>query len=468
MTMKITTYFIHITICAALVLAATGCDKEFLESKPSSKIIQPQTLEELQLLMENMSAQGYTCDLPLISSDELEYISVEIWQAAATNADRNAYIWAKDLLEGELSNADWINQYKSIFYANNVLAGIEKINKNLQNEKKWNLIKGWALFCRAYAYFDLVKNYAPAYDALKASSTPGVPIRLNPSIDEVLPRATQQATYERIFTDLTEATGLLDEALPVNRNQPSKISSYALAARIYLSMGDYTKAEIHADKALLLYNNLIDYNIVSLTSASPFTAINTELLYSSESAGTYASLVTVNPALNTQINIPENIIQLYHTNDLRLPIYFAKRSNGRYVKKRGYLKTGLYPFTGLAVDELYLIKSECAARNNEITTSLKFLNDLLIKRFKTGTYSPITISDPALLLNKVLEERQKELIWRGQRWDDLKRLNKGGANITLIRSFNGQVYMLPPNDPRYVFPIPDNEINISGIQQNLR
>ena len=444
----------------------SGCTKDFLNEKPSSSIILPQSIEEFQLLMENMSVHGFTINLPLLSSDELEYINFDTYQALSQNTPKNAFIWAKDIFSGEIDNGDWNNPYKSIFYSNNVIVGLDKINLNAQNESKWKLIKGWAYFCRSFAYFDLAKNFSPAFDQSNAQNILGVPIRLNPSIDEILPRASQRETYDRIIDDLKNATSLLEPVLPLNRNQPSKITCFAFAARVYLSMGDYAKAELYADSSLQLYNKLIDYNVVSLTDANPFRTNDTELLYHTTAPGIYTSLIVT--TANTRINIPEEIIKLYTSNDLRLPIFFAKRSNGTYVRKRGYQKSGSYTATGLAVDEIYLIKSECAVRRGDVTVSLKYLNDLLVKRFKTGSYIPIAISDPNSLLSKVLIERQKELIWRGLRWDDIRRLNRDGANIILNRVLNGITYTITPNDPRYTFPIPDNEIALGGLQQNPR
>lgn len=458
--------YLHLLIYIAILIAISSCQKNFLKEKPSSSIIQPQTLDELQLLLENMQAHGNTCDFPLLSSDEIEYLSFDIWNASLYNTQRNSYVWAKDIYQGETQIQDWQQQYRGIFYANNILVALERITATPQNEASWKLIKGWALFCRAYAYFDLIKNFSPAYDSSNSQEVAGVPIKLNPSVDEILPRSTQQQTYDRIFQDLTEAAELLDDKLPANRNRPSKISCHALAARIYLSMRMYPEAETHADKALGLYNELIDFNIVNLTSASPFSTINNELIYQTVTNGQYNALITT--ASNSQVKIPESIIHSYELNDLRIPIYFTKRADNTYLRKRGYQKSGNWPFTGLATDELYLIKSECAARRRDLSVSLKYLNDLLLKRYKTGTFLPISISTHDDLLKKVLLERQKELIWRGLRWDDIKRFNKEGANIILTRNLNGLIYTLSANDVRYVFPIPINEINISRIPQNPR
>ena len=59
---------------------------------------------------------------------------------------------------------------------------------------------------------------------------------------------------------------------------------------------------------------------------------------------------------------------------------------------------------------------------------------------------------------------------RGLRWTDLRRLNRDPRYaVTLTRSINGTTYMLPPNDARYVYPIPDAVIAANpGMEQNVR
>ncbi|MNX64087.1 SusD family protein [compost metagenome] len=96
------------------------------------------------------------------------------------------------------------------------------------------------------------------------------------------------------------------------------------------------------------------------------------------------------------------------------------------------------------------------------------LNTLLSKRFGAG-FVPYTATDQKNAILTILKERRKELLFRGLRWMDLRRLNKEPEYaVTLTRIVNGTTYTLPPNDPRYVYPIPPDEIAISGIEQNER
>jgi len=58
---------------------------------------------------------------------------------------------------------------------------------------------------------------------------------------------------------------------------------------------------------------------------------------------------------------------------------------------------------------------------------------------------------------------------RGQRWTDLKRLNKDSRfAVTLSRTVQGTTYTLPPNDPRYALLIPSEVILNSSMPQNAR
>jgi hypothetical protein len=92
----------------------------------------------------------------------------------------------------------------------------------------------------------------------------------------------------------------------------------------------------------------------------------------------------------------------------------------------------------------------------------------LSKRWKNGFFQAVTASSAADALTKILTERRKELVFRGLRWADIKRLNLEGANISLTRKLNGQTYTLSPNHPRFALPIPDDVIQISGMPQNPR
>ncbi len=171
-------------------------------------------------------------------------------------------------------------------------------------------------------------------------------------------------------------------------------------------------------------------------------------------------------AATTVVN-PE-IVNSYASNDLRKSGMLYNRGAGIFTFKGRYSGSTVY-FSGVAVNEVALNRAECLARLNRPTEALADLNSLLINRYKTGTYQPYSISNTPNVLKLILAERRKELLFTGLRWLDLKRLNlEPDHAVTLTRTINGKEYILLPNSKRYAFQIPDEEIIISGIEQNLR
>ena len=461
--------FSYLYVILIFTVAFSSCKEDFLDAKPNTNIVTPTSLDEFQAMLENVDyLNRSTPALLQISSDDYIFSDFAAWQGTFFNAERNSYIWAKDLFEGQKDVKDWNIGYSSIFICNNVLEGLDKLANAEVNKKQWNNLKGWALFMRAYLLYDLVRSFSPAYDIHTSSIELGMPIRLKSGIDKVEHRSSVEQTYNQIFSDLNQSVALLQPGIAAaNRERPSKVAAMALYARIYLSMRNYRQAESYADSTLNLYSTLIDYNLVSLTEKTPFSMNNTETILSTTVITNYYNIVQTVEAI-TAVTINPELYNLYENNDLRKRIYFGTNILGSLYMKFGYAGSYPAPFTGLATDEIYLIKAECQARRNEVQGALVTLNTLLTHRYKTGTFIPLTANDATDALSKILTERRKELIWRSLRWTDLKRLNKEGAAIFLSRELNGIRYTLFPNDPKYVFPIPDEEIELSGIQQNQR
>ncbi|MDB5086745.1 MAG: SusD family protein [Mucilaginibacter sp.] len=458
----------HIIILFLGALLLGACKKSFLDAKPSSNIVNPTTLNGFQALLENNTALNQTGALPQMSSDEYFIVSQSDFDALNNLTYKGAYLWNKDLYGGETNQPDWNQVYKAVFYANSVLDGLKTIGTNAANQVQYNNIAGEALFFRAYAFFDLARNFSPVYNQGTATTDLGIPLRMSSGIDVTVQRSTLQQTFDQIIADLNLSVSLLNNDISkTNPNRPSRSAAYAMLARVYLYMGKYTDAGNAANECLKKYNTIIDYNKVDTTTETPFSYTTEETIFFSTQVYNYDA-TTGYTDYYTNLGVDTNLIQLYNKSDLRLPIFFEKNSLNNYNLKRGYVGGGFYAFTGLATDEVMLIKAECAARSNDTQTAVAVLNQLLVSRYKTGSYTPLTVSNAANALIRILLERRKELVWRALRWSDLKRYNRDGAKITLQRNLNGVVYTLPPNSSLYVFPIPDDEISLSGIKQNVR
>ncbi|WP_286920396.1 RagB/SusD family nutrient uptake outer membrane protein [Flavobacterium sp. UBA4197] len=444
-----------------------GCGQK-LDLKPDSAIVIPTSIEDFEKILDNSDIMNRSPALAQISADEYIIPTILDYNSLYDPINRSAYIWQKDIYEGKTQVADWVRPYAKIFYANSVLGEVAK--QDISNNAELKRIKGWALFVRAYSFYELVSIFSKAYNENTAATDLGIPLKLNPAITQIVPRSTVKQTYDQIIEDVTQASNLLQTNVILNkRNRPSKVSAYTLLARVYLSMRKYTEAETNADKALSLFSTLTDYKTLPIREYTSFDFNTSEIIYFSNTTDygdttlPYGELYTILPS----------IVNLFDTNDLRRTIWFAQNDNSNwYIKgiNNGYG----YPFTGLATDELLLIKAECLARRNQSQDAMDQVNRLLITRWDANAsipakpYQNVTASSSSDALDKVLLERRKSLLWRSVRWTDLKRLNLEGRNITLTRNLEGTIYTLEPNSPRYVLPIPDDEIGLSGIPQNIR
>lgn len=429
--------------------------KKYLEEKANKRISTPDKLSDLQGVLDNyfvMNAQHPT--LGEVCADNY-YLTDASW-ASAPEKQRNFYIWQKY----EDVNSDWSTSYKIIFNANLVLETLPNLALPPAQQNDAITLKGQALFLRAYYHYAIVQLFAPAYNPSTADIDLGVPLKLVTDVEAKSVRATVQENYQQILRDGVQAVALLPKEASA-KYLGAKPAAYALLARVNLMMGRYKEAEQFADSCLQLNNSLIDYNTVSTTGAIPFAQFNNEVLYDCR---------TPVPGIlaQTRAKIDPDLYASYAINDLRKIIYFKKNSDASYAFKGNY--TGLSTavmFSGIAVDEVLLIRAECRIRMGRLVEGLNDLNTLLSKRFKQGTYIPYSFTDAANALKMVLLERRKELLFRNLRWSDLKRLNQVPATaVTLSRMVNQVLYMLKPGDSRYVLPIDKTVILLSGMPQN--
>ena len=430
-----------------------SCKKTFLNQLPSTALVVPSTLADYQQLLDNTLVMGLTPVLGEVSADNF-YLPYSSWQSIDSR-ERNAYAWASDLYSGQGKVDDWDVPYQQVFYANVVLEGLPTIPMTTMNQQQWQNIQGSALFLRAYAFYNVAQLFAPPYDSGTAGNDPGIPLRLHSDVRAPSIRASVAATYAQITGDLQLARQLLPPTLPTqNPNRPSQPAALALLARIYLAMRAYDSAGRYADSALQLYDSLIDYNILNPSSRFPFNALNAEVLYQSNVLS-YTQCLAGIAYPNTIVD--STLYGSYGTNDLRRSVFYLLSSTGHPYMKAGYAGL-IWPFSGLATDELYLIRAECAARASRTVDALADLNHLLRRRYQSGTFVPISVATATQARDSILAERRKELPFRGIRWTDLRRLNLEGHNIILTRMLNGTSYQLLPGSKRYTLPIPPDII----------
>lgn len=438
------------------MLPTLSC-KDFLDQKPDIALQVPATLNDLQALINNETQlnQSYP-SIGEIASDYY-YLTTVDFLARNENA-RTIYTWDREAI----TDNTWSFTYAKIFFTNLILQEIDKVGLGTFKEIDRQRIKGSALFIRGMLFHQLSIVFAPQFEAVQANTNLGIPLKLSADINEKITRASLEQTYNQIEKDLNAAVDLLPihTAYPT---QPTKAAAHALLARVYLTMNDFDKALNHAELALKLKNELLNFNQLSTTSATPIGIYNKEVIFHATISSNESVFTTSRAKVDTIL------YRDFINDDLRKAIYFKKNTDGSYAFKGSYSgANGSALFGGIATDEVYLTKAECLARKGNIAGAMQTLNALLISRFKTNSFAPYSAGSAEMALKLILAERQKELCFRGGiRWADLKRLNKEtGLQKVLQRNVAGETYTLQPNESRYVYPIPYDVIIRNGLTQN--
>lgn len=447
-----------------ILLALTfSCKKqnEWLDVKSNKSDVIPSTMEDFQALLDNYNVMNTNYPAIGIIGADNSYVSDATALSAGEPQERNAYKWASDIYENNLvSGIDWAHPYKIIEYANVVLDGLQ--NSGLQKNTISDNIKGQALFFRAFSYYHLLQIFSKQYNPNAAGQDLGVPLKLEPDINPFLARSSLQEVYDQILTDLTNSEALL-QVNSSYKTRPSKSAAQTMLAKVYLNMGNYVKAKEYCDLVLKNKNSLLDLNTLNASLVYPLPTLqsnsNPEIIFYS---------ITFHWAFNNPNNslVSDELYQLYDDNDLRKTIFFRTNPNGSH-RFRGSYSGSASLFNGLSTNEILLIRAECMARIGDYERAMTDLNTLLKERWKkvngVSTYVAQTANNENSALTLILLERRKDLPFSGNlRWEDLKRLNNDPRFAkTLKRTINGQQYTLPPNDNRYVYPVPPIETNIN-------
>lgn len=437
-----------------------GCKKDWLDVKADKQQAIPTTVVDMQAILDDrLIYSNYCFELNEVAADAHHY-SDQVYQGFNPDYLRiqNAYTWSKieSFNNMEDYTVKYAGHYAQIFRCNVIL----EVKQGSNDNSEFKHVRAQALFTRARHYYDLSQTFAVPYTVATADQDLGVPLRLNTDNTEVSKRASVKQTYEQIIYDLKVAVN----DLPIVSSyltRGSKPAAYGLLSRVYLTMGDYTNALHYANEYLTLKNELLDYN--SLNPSSNVIGVNIET--------TFFQSILVGAYLNTQYLITQELFDSYDDNDLRKKQFFRITASG-IIFKGDYSPSRTFMFTGIATDEIYLISAECKARKGDIGGAMKDLNDLLRKRWAknidgTSKYVDQTATDETDALRKIFVERRKELILRGLRWTDLRRLNQDPRfAVTLKRTIAGKEYTLEPNSSGYTFPFPKEAVERSEIKQN--
>jgi hypothetical protein len=450
---------INCLLYSILLVSVTSCEK-FIEETPRGSLI-PKSVDDMGMVLANDGEINVGIGNTLLFSNDV--IGVESLLLGYTQADLNAIKFADYLYGANENDIDWNRQYHAISLCNFVADNIDEAPNGIDGLYKRKEVKGSALFHRAYAYFLLVNEYARHYNPATASVDKGIPLLLHLDVNHVSTRATVQQVYDQIINDATAARDLLPDTATVSFNA-SKAAANALLATAYLYQGKFTESWKAAAQVTAV-KKLKDYNTVSrLVATDPRNGFNNldglewkreEVLYYRQNWG----------MLRNFLFLTSELVNLYDkTNDLRYHLFLTTRILNMQSA------WGMDRHSGLSVGEIYLTEAEARVRDNNVPVAdvLTVLNKFMRTRYKTG-YPDMVETDRALLKARILDERRKEIAYRGMRLFDIKRLAiQDNLQVSLVNKLGAETFTVNAGGNKMILPIPLNVISKTNMDQNPR
>ena len=446
---------------------------------------------------------GYLTLLPDLQAD----------LAYAVNGYTNTYgdIWRWDI---HATNTQITSVYGALYdvigRCNFLLANEDKVRKNIYNDDDFDRLEqycGEAYFARALAYSELIKLFCSAYEGKEeASKELGVVLRKDYYSTDSLKRATLEDSYQFVIQDLQEAEDRLqltdeEESYTFYASPYFSIYTvYALRARVALYMKDYENA--------IKYSTLLidsgEFLLASATSAA--TTMADYLSMTNKEISLYEYMWRYNFSYETIWEVgftttahggalgsiffnwdyssykpdyvpAQWVLELYASNDLRYDANFFSVTTGhshgltwpllsKYWGNQelfeGAQLLHVYEPQVFRLSEQYLIRAEAYVQksNPDYSKASKDISDLRKARYSSGSSTSLTAANA---MDIIEEERVKELYMEGFRLQDLKRWHKGFERIPQDQSLsNGSSLKVEAGNPRFVWPIPQHEIESPG------
>jgi starch-binding outer membrane protein, SusD/RagB family len=428
-----------------LLIATTGC-KKFLNVQPvdqvsdQSTIVDATSSETAVRGIYRTMAQNYYGGLyetfGYLGGDDI------VW----TGSQAVIQQFISHAITSDNGNLEtvWTGIYQTINGANQVIEKVPKVVDPTFATGQQSQLTGEGYFIRALSYFDLARCWG------------GVPITLTPTTTatqkNAIGRSTLAQTYAQVLSDLNAADSLLLPPASQNPVRANKETAWALKARYYLYQQDWANAEAYATKVI---GDATNYQLLSPFSTwfLPASAVATkESVFELSYNATYqnSSRGYWQPPVNggTRQWAPGDSIVTLLNNPLiggtRSALIAATSTNAWY-GNLFYRSPATDPSYIIRIAEVYLIRAEARAQQNELQTALSDLNAI---RNRAGLVNSTAVSQADILL-AIETENRVEFALEPHRWFDLVRTGRAAAVLGVT------------NPENLVFPIPLNEVQLA-------
>ena len=327
----------------ALALLFASCD--YLDIKPVGKVI-PEKTTEFRALMVSAYNTGF--DYKYLLSLRADEVIPPGDAYYYTNLIDFA-IW-NDNSPSMTATYPWSTAYKSIFYANSVIADVMTAEEDTDEDSREQIL-GEAYLLRAYVHFDLLNLYGAPYAPATAATDEGIPLALEIDIEQTYRRSTVEQVYARVFSDIEQGKAQLtvDRQPEATAYRFSRLAADAFEARVRLYHQDWERALELAEEVLTAYP-LEDLNAADYTL--PYDISSSEAILCLEKWGNYdiEGYTVVLPNLSGKYD---------PAGDLRYALYFTPE-DGQLVPTKG--ASNDRHKVAIRSAEMCLIAAEAAAR----------------------------------------------------------------------------------------------------------
>lgn len=449
--MKILKYSYIWTLAVTFTLSS--CEK-FLEIDPRISTSDQVTINDensahtavrgIYNQLQSDGYYGYTFQtIGFFSGDNIEYTGSQIVNQSLTNHSVRADLPA-------LATA-WTAIYNTINRANNVIAKVPALSVTPTfTDAVRNQLVGEAYFLRALSYFDLGRTWGGVQLVLVPTSSS--------SNLENLKRSSLADTYRQVLADLIKAEELLPNS--TNRIRATRKTVWALRARYHLYREEWKEAITYASKLIddkSNYNLLTPYSSFFADNASGTNESILELYYTTNVVNTQAyqwqpstkgGVGWIRPSMGI-VNLLNNKSIAGTRQSLISKVVLNGVDN--WFGNLYYRTNGTDPAFLIRIAELYLIRAEAYAQDNDIAKSLADLNVIR----KRADIQELNIADKATLLLAIEQENRIEFAFENHRWYDLVRTRRAKTVLGIDEDF------------RLLLPIPYAQILIDkNLEQN--
>jgi hypothetical protein len=474
---------------AILLVAGSSCNKDFLDTYPTTSVAAADALASTQnaiaalngihrIMYTQYDQQGQAGEG---SNNIFRDLMGEDIVYPLANGSTGLIGWMQWVTHRNVNASDlrylYRFYYRLISNANILINGIDDVPGAASDKK---MIKGQALVYRAWSHFQLVQLWGKRYDATAVpNNNLGVPLLLTNTL-EGQPRKTVEEVYTQINKDLDDAIVLLAGYVRSGTAAKSNFDvnvARGIKARVALTQQNWEVAATNAIAARTGYPLMTNAEYLS-----GFNNINNqEWIWGSRQISdhntffySYFAYISCNfnsTVIRTQPRaINANLWNAIPSTDIRkqcwdltgatvpVPPGGARVAyqNKKYLAASDALSIGDVPYMRTA--EMLLIEAEARARQGQNSAAQTALFTLL--RNRNPSYVQSTNTGQALI-DEILLHRRIELWGEGFRFTDLKRLNLPMTRVGIPNHLPAliQVSTIPAGDIQWEFLFPQDEIN---------